>query len=112
MFDMDKNRNLIDIKNARKLQDIVDDVGKGYENVINDYAQIDGMPLNRFTYSRGWFESPDDCIVIFRAEEEMIPEEVMILGEALSIIGRCADTNIRTIFISPFEIQLIASAIE
>lgn len=85
----------------------VDDSGRGYENIINDFAQIGGSPLNRFTYTRGFFNPSDSSFVFYYyAEEELVAEEASILEEAFSIMCKGSPiVNVR--MTGPNEVQFI-----
>ena len=85
----------------------VDESGRGYEGVINDFAQIDRTPLNRFTYTRGLFNPSDASFVFYYyAEEELVAEEASILEEAFSIMCKGSPVvNVR--MTAPNEIQVI-----
>lgn len=87
-------------------QSEVDASGRGYEDIINDFAQIDGTPLNRFVYNRGYFNTSDASFVFYYyAEEEMVPEEAAILEEAFMIMGK-GSSVVKVNITAPDEIEL------
>lgn len=92
-------------------QSEVDASGMGYEGIINDFAQIDGTPLNRFVYNRGYFDPANASFVFFYyAEEELVPEEASILEEAFAIMGKNSSI-VKVNLTAPDEVQFIVRII-